>query len=45
MLSLLDCEETNEILVHIASVNREGSDKPTHLHSLARAFAAGIHKI
>ena len=33
------------IWVLIVSVSRECSDKPVHMHSLARAFVSRIHKV
>ena len=36
---------STEFLVFIASASREHSDKPVHMHSLAKAFAAHIHEV
>ena len=38
-------EPAHEILVLLAMVSSEDSDKPVQRHSLARAFATGIHKM
>ena len=36
--------QQTRFLVLMALAISEGSDKPAHLHSLARAFASCIHK-
>ena len=38
-------EPAHEILVLITLASSLGSDEPAHMHRLARAFAAHIHKI
>ena len=39
------CGVAYKILLLKASACREGSDKPAHKFSLARAFTFGIHKV
>ena len=39
------CGAAYKILLLKAWESREGSDKPAHTCSLARAFTSGIHKV
>ena len=40
-----EIEPAHEIMVLITKVTSEGSGEPTHLRSLARAFAIRTHEV
>ena len=45
LLGLSKVEKAQDILILFALASGEGSDEPSNLHSLARAFTSPIYKV